>query len=252
MAQAMVAARRAAYARVLRWPLSAVRLELTQLVDLVVRRWKREGVKGFALTIAATVTVVILAFVDHQQHANQDLLRACCGERASLPAWEAAVRLPGSLFAPSPLLPAWGSILQVAVVAALAEAAVGRVRVGIVAIAGHSLATASARLFLWLGPAVPLGLSPTWRSALDTGPSAATLALAAYLAVVIGTPFIGVVLTAATLTASLAISGLAGSEHVIALAVGLSCGAIHLAALRWRVGAATLNGVDVEVPVTRA
>lgn len=251
MTQGVIASRRAAYARVLRWPVRAAWSEITQLVELVGRRWKRDGLKGFALSIAATATVVILAVVDHQQHSNQDLLRACCGERASLPVWQAIARLPGSLFAPSPLLPAWGSVLQVVIVAALAEAAVGRVKAGLVAVAGHSVATASARLFLWLGPAVPLGLNATWRTALDTGPSAATLALAAYVVAIVGTPLLGAALTATTLAASLTMSGLAGTEHVIALAVGLICGAIHLAALRWRARTATLMGVDLDIPVAQ-
>lgn len=234
----------------LRWPLRTLRAEAAQLVSLVYRRWRRDGVKGFTLTIAATATVSLLAVLDHV-HASQGLLRACCGERADLSPWLAVARLPGSLFAPSPLLPAWGSILQVVVVAALAEAAVGRVKAGVVAVAGHSLATAGAHVFLWLGPSAPLGLNDTWRRALDTGPSAATLALGAYLAVVVSAPLLGSALAALTVLASLTMPGLAGTEHLVALTVGLSCGAIHLAALRWRVGTATLNGVDMEVSVSR-
>lgn len=234
----------------LRWPIRTLHAETTQLVNLVYRRWRRDGVKGFTLTIAAAATVSLLAVLNHV-HASQGVLRGCCGERADLSPWLAVARLPGSLFAPSPLLPAWGSILQVVVVAALAEAAVGRLKAGVVALAGHSLATASAHVFLWLGPTAPLGLNDSWRRALDTGPSAATLALAAYLAVVVTAPLLGSALTALTVIASLTMPGLAGTEHLIALTVGLSCGAIHLAALRWRVGTATLNGVDMEVSVSR-
>lgn len=234
-----------------RWPLGTLHAEVTQLANLVHRRWRRDGVRGFPLTIAATVTVSLLAVLDHV-HASQGVLRACCGERADLSPWLAVARLPGSLFAPSPLLPAWGSILQVVVVTALAEAAVGRLKAGVVALAGHSLATLGAHVFLWLGPTAPLGLNDTWRRALDTGPSAATLALAAYLAVVVSTPILGSALTALTVIASLTMPGLAGTEHLVALTVGLSCGAIHLAALRWRVGTATLQGVDVEIPVSQA
>ena len=236
--------------RSLRWPVRAVWSEVIQLADLVVRRWRRDGVKGFALTAAATLIVSTMAVLDHL-HSSQGLLRACCGERANLPAWLDVARLPGSMFAPSPLLPAWGSILQVVVVAALAEATVGRVKTGIVAIAGHSLATAAAHAFLWLGPTAPLGLGSTWRNALDTGPSAATLALGAYVVVVVSTPLLGAVLTATTLTASLTMPGLAGTEHVIALAVGLICGAVHLAVLRWHAGGATLQDVDLDVPVSQ-
>lgn len=218
--------------------------EVRSLVGLVARRWRADGAGGFALAAASATAVAVLAILNHQRGAGA-LLTNCCAERASLPVPLDLMRLPGSLFAPSPMLPAWGSIVQVLLVVGLAEAAVGRMKTSAVALLGHGVATVAARFFLWLGPGWPLGLAAASRAALDTGPSAATLSVAAYLAVVTRSRVLGVAFVALMVAATVTAPGLAASEHVVALMVGVCCGALHLAVLHWRAQRSSVSDDDL-------
>lgn len=208
-----------------------LRRELLQVVGVVARRWRAAGWRGFAVVVAVSAGVIVTSVADHGG-AGSRLVTACCGERADLPRWIALVRLPGSMIAPSPLLPAWGSIAQVVVVFAIAESAVGRSWALAVAATGHAIATWSTRVVLALPPgsllAHAIGLPMSYRSALDTGPSAATVALGVYLAVVLRTPVLGAAFSALIALAYVVHPDLAGREHMVALAVGVLGGLWHL------------------------
>lgn len=204
--------------------------EVRRVAAVVVRRWRQAGFAGFAAAVGLCALVTLVNLLDH--HGGDDWLRMCCAEHDGDPLARWLVRLPGSMIAPAQNLPVWGSLVQIFVVFALAEAAVGRMRAIVVAGIGHMLSTVGARLLMWLGPHYLGGLPGVDRHVLDTGPSAATVALTAYLAVVLRCPILGTVAGVAIGLATLTHSDLAGHEHVIAWAVGLACGAMQQVVLR--------------------
>jgi hypothetical protein len=217
--------------------------EVARVVAVVRRRVDQRGVRGFSLAIALCVVIGLASVLD-SRHAEQQWLAACCGERDGYPLRVWLLRLPGSLIAPPPGLPVWGSLVQVLVVVGIAEAALGRVLTVSVALAGHLISGVVARALIDWGPGVPGGLPSIDRFVLDTGPSAATVALTAYLVVVLRTPILGTVAAAAGGLAMLTHSDLAGREHVAAWVVGMGCGVIHLLLLRRRASRASMRDIN--------
>lgn len=230
-------------------PWVLLRREIFAIWFAVCARWRTRGLRGFWLTAAVSAAVLVTYIADHTT-AGHTVVGWCCSERAAYPWWLAIVRLPGSMVAPAPMLPVWGSLIQVALVFTVAEAVLRwRAALG-VALLAHLAATLAARFFIWLGPTVFTGLPPRYLHVLDTGPSAATVALVACLAVVLRAPILGTLVLAGMLSELWARPDLAGREHIIALAVGALCGI----ALRLRTSrhadrgipsAADLEGVEV-------
>jgi hypothetical protein len=213
-------------ARVPAGVLSRLATETVGVVQVVRDRSRDRGVLGFACALTLGVAVVAGSVLDHQ-HGGHIVVLACCGERDGDPLGLWLARLPGSMLAPAHALPVWGSLAQVLLAFGLAEAAVGRRITLTVAFLGHVLATAAGRWVLTTG-ALFSGLAAN-RLALDTGPSAATVALATYLSVVLRCPTLGAAVAAALGVAALTHSGLAAGEHAAAAIVGLAAGGLHLA-----------------------
>ncbi len=209
------------------------RRETGVIVGVCRSRAHHFGVWGFIVSLVVSAAVLSVYALDHIG-AGRVVVSHCCDIRAEYPLWRELVALPGSMVAPAPMLPVWGSVAQVALVFAVAEAAVGRRWTIGVALLGQAVATLSARAFIWLGPAVWSGLNASYAHVLDTGPSAATVALTAYLAVVLRTPIVGIAALAGLLSELWVRPDLAGREHVVALAVGAACGVVHLARQRRR------------------
>lgn len=207
--------------------------EFARLRVVVTTRWRERGVRGFALAACVAAAVVVAWLLDHT--TARTLVAACCGERVGGSMSAAVIRLPGSLVAPAPMLPVWGSVIQVLLAFGLAEAAVGIFRTTAVVAASQIIATLAGRYFVWYAPVALGGLATSWRTAIDTGPSAATVGLAVYLAIVLGCPRIGgVVVTAVVVAIAFAArSDLAGREHLVAILVGAGCAGVQLLAYRW-------------------
>ena len=207
--------------------------EFARLRVVVATRWREQGVRGFALTGLVSAAVILVWLVDRT--SAHPVVTACCGERVGGPLSSALLRLPGSLVAPAPLLPVWGSLIQVLLAFALAEAAVGVFRTVAVVGASQVIATLAGRYFVWYAPVALGGLPTSWRTALDTGPSAATVGLAVYLAIVLGCPRIGVVVITGIAVAVVFApsSELAWREHLVAIMVGTACAGVQLLAYRW-------------------
>lgn len=210
---------------------SGLRAEVGRLRLVVMRRWAARGVKGYLLTAVVAALIVLMWVLDHT--TGRVVVAACCGERVSAPMGVALLKLPGSLVAPAALLPVWGSVVQVVFAFGLAEAAVGALRTLTVAGVAHIVATLSGRYFVWYAPIAFGGLPSSWRTALDTGPSAATVGVGVYLAIVLGCGRIGGALVFAIAIAFAARSDLAGREHLVAMVVGAGCAAVQLLAYRW-------------------
>lgn len=208
----------------------ALRCEVGRVCSVLGRRWAERGIRGYLLTAIVALTVVLAWCLDRS--AGKSIVAMCCGERVNAPLGISLLRLPGSLVAPAPLLPVWGSVAQVVLAFGITEAAVGARRTLTVAALAHALGTLAGRYFVWYAPAVLGGLPTSWRYALDTGPSAATCGLAVYAAVVLGCPRLGGVIMTAVVSAFALHPDLAGREHIVALAVGGATAAAQSLVLR--------------------
>jgi hypothetical protein len=139
---------------------------------------------------------------------------------ASLPLGTEILRLPMSLFIPTPLLPVWGAAAQLVLVLGIGEMLIGRWVTIVVAAIGHVASTLIARVIIDSIHGNLFGLSPTLAHMLDTGPSAAATAAGAFLLLALGLKRCAVLLTVSLLVAAFFIPGIDGVEHMIALACG--------------------------------
>lgn len=221
--------------------------EVHAICGTVRDRARVRRVWGFALAIVTSAAVLIAYAADHSA-AGHAVVTGCCTEQAAYSWWLAILRLPGSLVAPAPMLPVWGSLLQVAAIFALAEAGLGRRLTLMVALSAHLAATMAARVFLWLGPTIFTGLPPRYAHVLDTGPSAATVALVACLAIVLRAPLLGTLVLSTMLSELWVRPDLAGREHIVALAVGVAWGVGIQVVRRRRMQREILLSLEVTLP----
>lgn len=155
-------------------------MELGRLLGPLCMVLRRRRWCTVSLAAAGSALTVVCALAERVLH-DPSWLTDATAERASLPMTIALERLPGSLFAPAPDLPLWGAVAQLALAAAVAQAVCGAARAVGVGLGAHVTATLVARVTLALGPLVPLAMPAATRFVLDTGPSAASLGLAAYV-----------------------------------------------------------------------
>lgn len=179
-------------------------------------RWRRPAL---TLGIVACVCIGVAAWL---QQVHPGIGRLVLGEQASLWWPVAIIRLPGSMFAPALRLPMWGALAQVLFCFGLAETHLGRRTTLLIIGLTHGVATASARVFLALGPHAPFHLGlPQWvRWERDTGPSAAVVGLATYLGITLRVPVLTSLLVAVMAIETLVQPDLADREHLVAIAVG--------------------------------
>jgi hypothetical protein len=156
------------------------------------------------------------------------------------------VRLPLSVFAPAELLPFAFAVVQVTVVFAAAQILLGWRRTLVVGLAGHALATVSARAWIWLGE--PLGVAHHHLDTADAGPSVAVLSLAGYIMVAMRAGWLAALLSAYHLGETVLLHGLAQREHLVGVLVGIALGLVLVRARhrvparhRYRRGAVVLG-----------
>ena len=94
--------------------------EVGSVVRLVRERLHDRGMRAVGLAIAATTVCLVVSALG-RDHATRQAIIALCGERSTLPLLTALSRLPGSLLWPSPPLPVWGAVAQLALTVAIAE-----------------------------------------------------------------------------------------------------------------------------------
>lgn len=199
------------------------------------RRWSR-----LWLGPAAASLVVLFALLARTRSGGV-VVRQIAVVEDGLPWPVLLARLPLSMFAPAALLPFWFAVLQVSVVFAVAQAALGVRRTVLVSLVGHVAATLSVRMWIWLG--VPVGLSRWYLHYPDAGPSAAVLALLAYLAVSRRVGWLAAVLLGYEALESFVLHGATQREHLVGVLAGALTAAltplnwqVALAPLRWRSG----------------
>jgi hypothetical protein len=190
------------------------------------RSLARDRLAALALTLTATAAVLLFQLLQHTP-GGAGVVERVGVVRASLPLWESLLRTPLSLFVPAPDLPVWGAAAQVLVVFGVAELTIGRWATLTVAYAGTLAGTLYAR------HGVQAGVRGTdhlfalpWQDALvrDTGPSAAVVALAVYVAWRYRAWVTGAVTVVALVLEQALFPNLAGAEHLVAIlcALGLA------------------------------
>ncbi|MEU8544988.1 hypothetical protein AB0C52_34155 [Streptomyces sp. NPDC048717] len=191
---------------------------------LVVRRWR-----AIPLTLTAVLLTSVLQIVQNQDWGYQPV-QDLGSVRAADPLGLALLRTPLSLFVPALDLPVWGALAQVLVVFGIAEICLGRGRTLFLAYAATLAGTLYARVALALGPDNPLGLPAADAQVVDTGPSAAVVALAVYVCWRRRARWTAILVVVAMVVEVLVKNNLAGKEHIAALvAVG-----VVVAVQEWR------------------
>ncbi len=194
-------------------------LYVTVREPLAKRRWR-----AIPMTIGAVLLTALLQFVQNQSWGYQ-FVQDAGAVRAVDPLWLALLRTPLSLFVPALDLPVWG------------RAGPDPLRVRRrgdrprpLAHPGHRLRRDPrrhrlyARLGIRLGFDNPFGLPSSDRLVVDTGPSAAVVGLAVFIAWRYGAYVTALAVTAAMAIEVMLKGNLAGKEHLAAIiAVGLLC-----------------------------
>jgi hypothetical protein len=193
----------------------------------LVRVVRTRGVRGFPVTIFCLAAVVMGSLLNVNPTGHH-LVRRYADEYARLHFAPAALHMLPSAFVPAYKLPAWGAILQVVIIVGLAEAIYGPRVTAFVAATAHTIATLSARVFIWIGPHEWVGLAPRAAHYADSGPSGATVGLVAFVVVVERARISAALLTLFLAGEWIVPNGLAQREHVVAAAVGLGLAAVVL------------------------
>ncbi|MEU8622128.1 hypothetical protein [Streptomyces sp. NPDC048623] len=191
---------------------------------LVTRRWR-----AIPMTLAAVCLTSVLQIVQNQDWGYQ-AVQDIGSVRAEDPLVLSLLRTPLSLFVPALDLPVWGALGQVLLVFGIAEICLGRVRTLLLAYVATLAGTLYARVGIALGPDSPLGLPATDAQVVDTGPSAAVVALAVYVCWRSRARWTGTLVIVAMVVEVLVKNNLAGKEHIAAIAAVL----LAVALQEWR------------------
>jgi hypothetical protein len=178
---------------------------------LARKRWR-----AIPVTLTAVCLTAVLQFVQNQPWGFR-FVQDVGSVRAEEPLWLDLLRTPLSLFVPALDLPVWGALLQLLVVFGIAEICLGWWRMLVIAYATTLAGTLYARVAISLGPGTVLGLPVTDAQVVDTGPSAAVVGLAVFVAWRYHAYWTawGVI---AAMVIEVAFKGnLAGKEHIAAL-----------------------------------
>ncbi|WP_329465563.1 hypothetical protein [Streptomyces sp. NBC_01431] len=186
---------------------------------LRTQRWR-----AIPLTLSAVLLTSVCQIVQNQSWGFRPI-QVIGSVKAEYPLWISLLRTPFSLFVPALDLPVWGALGQVLVVFGIAEICIGRARMLLIAYAATLAGTMYARVAIAIGPDSVLGLPKAAARMVDTGPSAAVVALAVYVCWRYRAYW-----TAGAVVLAMAIevvlkNNLAGKEHIAALvAVAVLCG----------------------------
>jgi hypothetical protein len=175
--------------------------------------------RTFPLALTCTAIIGVFALVQHTS-TGWWLVEHVAGVYQALPLPLILLRLPLSMFAPAPDLPAWGAMVQVLIVFGFSEIHLGRVRTLVTAICVNGLTTVSARIMVIVGLHLSIGTPQVDQYELDTGPSTVVVALAIYVALARRAYILLAITTGAMAAEVVVLPNLAGREHLVALALG--------------------------------
>ncbi|WP_405879286.1 hypothetical protein OG762_11885 [Streptomyces sp. NBC_01136] len=188
------------------------------LVYVTVREAVAErGWRAMPVTLGAVCLTALFQFVQNQSWGFQ-FIQNIGSVRAEEPLWLALLRTPLSLFVPALDLPVWGALIQILVVFGIAEICLGWWRMLVIAYAASLAGTLCARMAIALGPHNPLALPAADARVVDTGPSAAVVGLAVFVAWRYRAYWTAWGVIAAMVVEVTVKENLAGKEHIAALA----------------------------------
>lgn len=190
--------------------------EIARLLAVARHRWSL-GTRPWLAAGAVAAELAVHLLLGHGRMGAE--LWRWGDVHASLPWATEIARLPLSLFLPTPYLPLWGAVLQLALVVGLGELVLGRGVTVVVGALGHVTATLGARVLFELA-LFPVGVG----RALDSGPSAAVTAVGGCVLVALALRRCTWLLAAGLGIAWALAPGLDGWEHAIALACGTAGG----------------------------
>jgi hypothetical protein len=180
---------------------------------------RANGPAAFPLALGCVMLIGLFALIQHSV-SGWWVIEHVAGVYQALPIHLILLRLPLSLFAPAPNLPAWGAMLQVLVVFGISEIHIGRWRTLIAAVAVNCLTAVAAHLMVVIGLHLVIGTPQIDAYQLDTGPSTSVVALSVYVALRCRA-YLALGITAAAMAGeAIALPNLAGREHLVALVLG--------------------------------
>jgi hypothetical protein len=193
--------------------------ELDRVFRPVLVEVRARGWRAIPLSLASAALIAIFALLQHTD-PGWWLVEHVAAVYQALPIWLIVLRLPLSMFAPAPDLPAWGAVAQVLVVFGVAEVQLGRWRTLLLAVCANALTTLSARL-MWIVSAV-LGVGTPQIDAyeLDTGPSTVVVALSVYVLLRCRAYILLSAIAVAMVLETVLLPNLAGREHLVSLGLG--------------------------------
>ncbi|MEU9201643.1 hypothetical protein [Streptomyces sp. NPDC048332] len=224
----------------------AARREWGPLWEAVRTAVATERLRAVPMTLAAVCLTALLQMVQNSSWGYGPV-QALGAVRAEDPLPAALLRTPLSLFVPALDLPVWGALAQVLLVFGTAEICLGRWRTLLIAYVATPAGTLYARIGVAVGPDGFLGLPGSDARVVDTGPSAAVVALAVCVCFAHRAWFTGGLVVVAMVVEVAVKDNLAGREHLVAVAAALAlCAVPALRAGRCRqgleVGAGTRSG----------
>ncbi|MGW0414270.1 hypothetical protein ACWDZX_23790 [Streptomyces collinus] len=200
-----------------------VRAEWGLLYVTVREPLRKRRLRAVPMTAGAVCLTAVLQYVQNQAWGYR-FVQSMGAVRVEDPLWLALLRTPLSLYVPALDLPVWGALAQVLCVFGIAEICLGWWRTLAIAYAATLAGTLYARVGIACGPHVPFGLPGSDARVVDTGPSAAVVGLAVFVAWRYGAQVTAAAVTLAIVVEVLLKENLAGKEHLAALlGVGVLC-----------------------------
>lgn len=200
---------------------SRLRLEAAAVLGPPWRALRADGPRAFPVTLSCTALIGLFALIQHTT-TGWWLVEHAAGVYQALPLPLILLRLPLSMFAPAPDLPAWGAMLQVLIVFGFSEIHLGRLRTLVTAVCVNGLTTVSARIMVIVGLHWAIGTPQVDQYELDTGPSTVVVALSVYVALMCRAYVLLTITGAAMVGEAVALPNLAGREHLVALGLGVT------------------------------
>ncbi|MEV7405923.1 hypothetical protein AB0N93_36870 [Streptomyces sp. NPDC091267] len=198
----------------------AARREWGPLWTAVRTALAADRLRAVPMTLAAVLLTALLQVVQNRSWGF-GAVQTLGSVRAEDALWVALLRTPLSLFVPALDLPVWGALAQLLLVFGIAEICLGRWRTLLIAYVATLAGTLYARIGVAIGPDGFLGLPASDAQVVDTGPSAAVVALAVYLCHVHRAWFTGALVIVAMVAEVAVKDNLAGKEHLAAIAAAL-------------------------------
>ncbi len=199
---------------------SRLRTEAAAVLGPPWQALRADKLSAFPVALICTGLIGVFALIQHTT-AGWWVVEHSAGVYQALPLPLILLRLPLSMLAPAPDLPAWGAMLQVLVVFGLSEVHLGRMRTLVTAVCVNGLTTVSARIMVVVGLHLAIGTPQVDQYELDTGPSTVVVALSIYIGLKCRAYLILAITAAAMGGEAIALPNLAGREHLVALGLGV-------------------------------